>query len=57
MTMEDRRIRIVTYIDVDMLLLLDRICKHAGILRDDFINSSLRGSVSYLRGGFDENRK
>ena len=55
--MEDRRIRIVTYIDVDMLLLLDRICKHAGILRDDFINSSLRGSVSYLRGGFDENRK
>lgn len=55
--MEDRRIRIVAYIDVEMLLILDRICKHAGILRDDFINSSLRGSISSLRGDSDENRK
>ncbi|WP_419026184.1 hypothetical protein [Emergencia sp.] len=55
--MSDRRVRVVTYIDVDMLLILDRICKHAGILRDDFINSSLRGAVSYLRGDSDEDRK
>ncbi len=55
--MEDRRIKVITYIDVDMLLILDKICRLAGILRDDFINASLRGSINDLRGGSDEDRK